>query len=238
MSAAGPDPSHPSVTDVASDPVEPPVLRASDSDREHVVELLRRATGDGRLDIDELDERLALVYSSRTVAELEALTADVQVPATTYPAMSSHGVVVRDGAPGGTRRVLSIMGGHEHTGRWRIAPRCSVINIMGGSEIDLTTAELSSRETTISVLALMGGCEIFVPEGVDVQVSKLGIMGGNEIKLGDTAPAPGGPTIHIRLLSIMGGCSVAVGPKKTGSAAAAGEGAAQTRAGAEPSPAT
>jgi hypothetical protein len=197
---------------------DPPALRASDADRERVIETLKRAAGEGRLDVDELDERLALVYSKRTLAELEALAADVVVVPTraeSHAASSTHGVVVRDGAPGGTRRVLSIMGGHEHKGRWRIARKCTVINIMGGTELDLTKAELSGDETRIGVLALMGGCEIRVPEGLDVQVSKLGIMGGNDVKLSDAQPQPGAPVIHIRLLSIMGGCSVIEGPKKT-----------------------
>jgi Domain of unknown function (DUF1707)/Cell wall-active antibiotics response 4TMS YvqF len=177
--------------------------------------MLREAMGEGRLTVEELDERLALAYSTRTLAELEALTVDLTVPTREHATTSTQGITIRDGASGGTRRVLSIMGGHEHKGRWRIARKCTVINIMGGSELDLTSAELSGRETTISVLALMGGCEIRLPTGLDVQVSKLGIMGGNDIKLGDVHPAPGAPAIRIRLLSIMGGCSVVEGPKKT-----------------------
>ena len=35
-----------------------PELRASDTDREHAAELLRRAAGEGRLTVDELDDRL------------------------------------------------------------------------------------------------------------------------------------------------------------------------------------
>jgi hypothetical protein len=196
---------------------QPPALRASDGDRERVVEVLRQAAGEGRIDVDELDERLQLAYTMRTLTELESLTADVTVPepdARATPVTTPHGIVVRPGE-GGTSMIASIMSGHERSGRWRIAPHCRVINIMGGSELDLTQAELSDRVTTLNVLSILGGCEIRVPEGVDVQVSKLGLMGGNGVELSDTPVPPGGPVIHIRLVSILGGASVETGPKKT-----------------------
>jgi hypothetical protein len=40
-------------------------------------------------------------------------------------------------------------------------------------------------------------------------------MGGNDVKLGEHSAPPGAPVIRIRLVSIMGGTSVEVGPKKT-----------------------
>ena len=56
-----------------------PELRASDADREQHAELLRRAAGEGRLTMDELEERLNTVYEARTHRELERLVADVVV---------------------------------------------------------------------------------------------------------------------------------------------------------------
>lgn len=51
--------------------------RASDAEREAVADRLRTATAEGRLDPDELDERLSTAYGARTRAELEPLTADL-----------------------------------------------------------------------------------------------------------------------------------------------------------------
>ncbi|WP_051472099.1 DUF1707 domain-containing protein [Patulibacter minatonensis] len=56
-----------------------PALRASDADRERVADQLRRHTAEGRLDPDELDDRLSGTYAARTVGELEELTADLPV---------------------------------------------------------------------------------------------------------------------------------------------------------------
>ena len=55
-------------------------LRASDADRERVVECLREHYGAGRLSDEELSERVELVYGVRKMSELRALTADLPSP--------------------------------------------------------------------------------------------------------------------------------------------------------------
>jgi len=57
--------------------VNEPVERASDSEREATADQLRVAAGDGRLDHDELEERLEAAYAARTRGELVALTEDL-----------------------------------------------------------------------------------------------------------------------------------------------------------------
>ena len=52
-------------------------MRASDADRDRVVDVLRVAVGDGRLTVAELDERLEAALSARTLGELAVLTADL-----------------------------------------------------------------------------------------------------------------------------------------------------------------
>ena len=196
-----------------------PELRASDADRERVVEVLRHAASAGQLTAEELEERVASASAARTRSELERLTADVSAEPLHDPALASTGAVgggvrVREGQ-GGTRWVVSIMGGHDKRGRWRVAPRATVLNIMGGSEIDLNDAELSGPLTNLNVYSFMGGGEVRVPHGVDVHVSGFALMGGNDVKLGDEVAPLGAPTIDIRLVSIMGGSEVARGRKPT-----------------------
>lgn len=52
-------------------------LRASDAERSASADVLRSHAVAGRLDVDELDERVALALSARMRAELRALTADL-----------------------------------------------------------------------------------------------------------------------------------------------------------------
>ena len=62
---------------------EPPHVRVSDQERERVAADLREHFAQGRLDTDELEERLARAYSARTVEELNALRTDLpSLPAT------------------------------------------------------------------------------------------------------------------------------------------------------------
>ena len=61
-----------------SSPPEPSGdLRASDAERERVAEALRRHHVDGRIDTDELQERLERCYAARTGSDLDALLADL-----------------------------------------------------------------------------------------------------------------------------------------------------------------
>jgi Flp pilus assembly protein TadB len=52
-------------------------LRASDADRDSVAERLRRAAVEGRIDADELEERLHLALRARTYGDLRRLVADL-----------------------------------------------------------------------------------------------------------------------------------------------------------------
>jgi hypothetical protein len=56
-------------------------LRAGDADRDRVADRLRKAHADGRLDSEELDERIERCLRARTFGELQRLTADLHTPA-------------------------------------------------------------------------------------------------------------------------------------------------------------
>jgi len=59
-------------------------LRASDADRDHVADLLRHASAEGRLTSDELEERMRTALVARTYGELDPLVADLP-PSGTSP---------------------------------------------------------------------------------------------------------------------------------------------------------
>jgi Domain of unknown function (DUF1707)/Domain of unknown function (DUF4190) len=71
----------------------PSDLRASDAEREATVERLRVAAMEGRIDAEELEERLTSAYAARWRSELDALTADVTPPAPA-PARSPRPLLV------------------------------------------------------------------------------------------------------------------------------------------------
>ena len=60
-------------------------LRASDADREQTVERLRTAAMEGRLDSEELEQRVQTAYAARFCTELTVLTEDVTPPPAVAP---------------------------------------------------------------------------------------------------------------------------------------------------------
>lgn len=54
-----------------------PEMRASDADRDRVAGELREHCAQGRLTIDELNERLEATYAARTLGDLELVTRDL-----------------------------------------------------------------------------------------------------------------------------------------------------------------
>ncbi len=56
-----------------------PAIRASDADRDRVVEILRQNNVEGRLTSDEFEERMSAAYNARTMGALAELTTDLPV---------------------------------------------------------------------------------------------------------------------------------------------------------------
>jgi hypothetical protein len=54
-----------------------PPIRASDQERESVVDVLRDAFADGRLTFDEFEERTTAAYAAKTWIDLRELTSDL-----------------------------------------------------------------------------------------------------------------------------------------------------------------
>ena len=65
------------MADRGKEPAVPSQLRASNQDRQAVVDGLQNAFVEGRLQLHEYDERVALAYQAITYADLSALFADL-----------------------------------------------------------------------------------------------------------------------------------------------------------------
>jgi hypothetical protein len=79
-------------------------MRASDADREQVIEVLKDAFAQGRLTRRELDSRAGRTFASRTYAELVALTADIPPgrPSPRRVSLPVRGTGRQGATPGGT----------------------------------------------------------------------------------------------------------------------------------------
>ena len=180
----------------------PPELRVSDRDRDLVVDQLHRHVIDGSLTLDEFTERVGSALEARTRGELEAVTFDL-APA---PMAATRSARAR-------RWVVAVMSGSQAKGRWRVGGSVTAVAVMGGCELDFRKAEIDAPEVHVTALAVMGGIDIIVPEGIAVELTGLPVMGGKQLKLADVPFLPGSPVISVRAFPIMGGVMVRSKPE-------------------------
>jgi hypothetical protein len=193
---------------------DPSRLRISDDDRHRVAEVLREAAGEGRLDLDELDQRLEATYAARTYADLVPITEDLPAQASAHlpvhqatPAASSPVVA---GGPAEERH-LAVLGGLERKGVWTVPRQLTVTCFMGGADLDLRRARFAGPEVVITINAVMGGADIKVNPQTHVVMEGTGIMGGySGPNDDDGAPEldAGSPVVRIRGFALMGGVNV------------------------------
>jgi hypothetical protein len=190
---------------------ELPQLRASDADRERVAEVLRDALAEGRLDMEEFDERLGAAYQARTYAELEPLTRDLPsagaaAPMPAVPAEPSARTswAARIGGRATSRKAIAVMGGFQRKGTWIAPRRFTAFAFWGGGEIDLREARFEDREVEIRCFTIMGGMNVVCPPGVEVEVRGVGICGGFD-HTAHGEGEPGAPRVVVTGLALMGG---------------------------------
>ena len=147
----------------AGEPPEPassPDLRASDADRDRVIDVLRAATADGRLTADEFNERMEAALSSRTFRELAPLTADLGTPpASQAPESAPAEDVMRIDQRGGSV---------QRTGRWIVPRRLELHPSWCDVTIDFTDAVI--RHDTLHIEMKMRGGSLILVVGPGIVV--------------------------------------------------------------------
>ncbi|GAA2255476.1 hypothetical protein GCM10010145_24570 [Streptomyces ruber] len=192
-------------------------LRASDADRDQVVERLRDALAEGRLDMQEFEERLEATYAARTYGELAPITRDLPGPGVVAPPVVSLSKAPEPGG-GWDRRIVggegsstwgvAVMSGFERKGRWIVPKRFNSFAFWGGGVIDLRDADFTDREVVLNCVAVMGGMEVIVPPGVEVVVRGIGVMGGFDHSEEGVPGDPGAPRVVITGFAFWGGVGV------------------------------
>ncbi|MGP4045460.1 DUF1707 SHOCT-like domain-containing protein [Streptomyces sp. 2A115] len=193
-------------------------LRASDADREQVAEVLRDALAEGRLDMEEFEERLEATYKARTYKELAPITRDLPGPGVTTPAPVVSTVKGPEGTGDWAGRIVggegssqwgvAIMGGFERKGRWTMPRRFNSFAFWGGGTIDLRDANFVDREVVVNCVTIMGGIGVIVPPGVEVVVRGIGVMGGFDHSQEGVLGDPGAPRVIVTGFAFWGGVGV------------------------------
>lgn len=195
------------------DRFDPALLRVSDDDRHKVADVLREAAGEGRLELDELDERLEATYAAKTYADLVPITADLPMTReqTSTPTPLPPPVGPASMVPAVRHdNTISIMGGVTRKGIWELGPTHTAFAMMAGIDIDLREVRFTSRETVIYANAIWAGIDIVVNEYTHVIVDGVGIMGGFDHARDKVEPqlGPDSPTVRVKGFALMAGVTV------------------------------
>lgn len=178
--------------------------RASDRERDAVVQRVQDAFAEGRLDDAEFDERSRAALTARTHADLDALLADLPAePSTPGPAPA---------LPGPGRFAVALKSSVRRAGRWRVPERYTTVVYKGGGWLDLRAAELSGPVTTFLAVAYKSRVTILVPPNVRVEMTGLGVnQDVQDEDPGYRLPVDA-PVIHVRGIAYKGTVEIATRP--------------------------
>ncbi|GAA2703194.1 hypothetical protein GCM10010412_101300 [Nonomuraea recticatena] len=185
-----------------ADPPSSPALRASDTDRDLVIEQLRAAVADGRLDPVEFDERLDAALTARTIDALAPLITDLiavrggdgtlTLPFAGTPAEPAAELLTIHERHGSVRR----------EGRWTLPHRLALRTAWCDVMLDLTSAVRSAPELVIELQVRGGTVELVLAPGMVVDANELSVRHsslGISRDAGDHTPE----TLHVRLVGRM-----------------------------------
>ncbi|MEV4165166.1 DUF1707 SHOCT-like domain-containing protein [Nonomuraea dietziae] len=184
-----------------ADPPSSPALRASDTDRDLVIEQLRVAVADGRLDQAEFDERLDAALTARTIDALAPLITDLvavqgggalTLPFAGTPAEPAPELLTINERHGSVRR----------EGRWTLPHRLALRTAWCDVMLDLTSAVRRAPELVIELQVRGGTVELVLAPGMVVNANELSVRHsslGISREAGDHIPE----TLHVRLVGRM-----------------------------------
>jgi hypothetical protein len=162
--------------------------RASDDDRERAVLALREHLLAGRLTLEEFSERVEAAYLAREASDLERLAG----PPPALPSRRRR-----------ARLTPALFAHVVRRGRLRIARRTTVFSGFSDVDFDLREAEIERAETDVHVIAVFGNVDVYVPEGIAVDLVGLSVFGHRREWGRDPAHADA-PVLRVRVLALFG----------------------------------
>jgi len=169
-------------------------VRASDDDRERAITALREHLAAGRLTLEEFTERMSAALAATTTADLDA-------PLRELP------VAVRS-CRRPTRFLLALFGSTERAGRLRLCRQALCVSLFGNVDFDLRQATLEGDVITIFAVAAFAALDVYVPEGVEVDLRWLTVFGHKDAQGSDVEPLPGTPLVRVYAFGVFAGMDV------------------------------
>jgi len=180
-----------------------PATRASDRDRDAVVQRVQDAFAEGRLDDAEFDERMRAALSARTYGELDVLLTDLPTVAADAGTAAVPAVRAVTVPPPG-RLAVAYKGSVRRAGRWRVPGRYKAVVYKGTGVLDLRVAELTEPVSVIRAIAYKSTIKVLVPPGVRAEITGFGVdQNAADDDPGYPLPADA-PVVHVRAFAYKG----------------------------------
>jgi Domain of unknown function (DUF1707) len=171
------------------------LVRASDGDRERAVALLGEHLAAGRLTLEEFTQRMSAALAATTTADLELPLRELPVAAERTRRRP-------------TRFLFALFGSTERDGRLRLRRRALCISLFGNVDFDLRQATLEGDVITIVAVAAFAALDVYVPEGVEVDLHGFTVGGHKNAQGSDVEPLPGTPLVRVYALGLFAGMDV------------------------------
>ena len=179
--------------------------------RERIIDILKDLYTKGDLELDDFEKRMNRINASTSKDELIPLIRDLPIPAESSPPSPlepAEGTVrINQGHVQESGFILSVLSGNTRKGPWKPPRQLRNVTVMGGTELDFREAQFPPGITDVTIFCLMGGVEIRVPHGINIEVHGVGIMVAFEdATSGETGFS--GPTLRVGGFALMGGVEI------------------------------
>src|SRR5260370_14634052 len=152
-------------------------MRVPDADRHGTLRRLHNAVALGLIDIDEFEERSALVSRARMHSDLDALVGDLPGP----------GAIVTSAAD--RVELRGVLGSLKRQGEWIVPTRLALHRRMGSVDLDLTRARFAGPMVVVELDMKFGGLDIRPPDGARASIDHIeGLLGSGHDQRQDATP--------------------------------------------------
>lgn len=175
-------------------------LLMSDADRERVVARLQSAVAEGRLTLDEFQERVDGVLRARRFGEVEPYLADLPASPGGSPPVPAPEVA----------ELRTVAAGLRRTGRWLVPRVLRVSSKAGAVKLDFTDAVIGHPVVRVVLDVYAAGTTLVLPPGATVDVDGVEMYAGRAVvRKVPQAPDPiGGPHFVVTGSQKAGGLTV------------------------------
>jgi len=140
-----------------------PASRVSDAEREQTIISLREHLISGRLTLEDFSERVDIALRAGIAKDLARAQENL-------PQVVNQTTGSRRRSP---RFTLALFAHVVRRDRLRLRRRSFVLSVLSDIDLDLREATIDSPRTALIVFAALGNVDVYVPDGVNVEIGGL-----------------------------------------------------------------